>query len=100
MAGRLGRHVFVMAHFSLSLLILVAVLFVAGDVLGRELVPSEDQSRILVHVICPVGSSIKHVSDLLAQCEQKLVEKPEVQSVELVKLPPTGAPLPWLFSTK
>jgi D-3-phosphoglycerate dehydrogenase len=28
----------------------------------------------------------------------ELKQKPEVQSVELVKLPPAGAPLPWLFS--
>jgi HAE1 family hydrophobic/amphiphilic exporter-1 len=63
------------------LLILVAVGFLYFDVLGRELVPSEDQSRILVHVICPVGSSITQVSDLLAECEQRLADRAEVQSI-------------------
>jgi multidrug efflux pump subunit AcrB len=63
------------------LLILVAVGFLYFDVLGRELVPSEDQSRLLVHIICPVGSSIDQVSDLLARCEAKLVEREEVGSL-------------------
>ena len=34
---------------------------------GRELVPSEDQSRFVVNVICPVGSSIDYVDEMLAQ---------------------------------
>src|SRR5262249_21955889 len=51
------------------------------DLIGRELVPSEDQSRVLVHVICPVGSSIDQVSRLLARCENKLVQRPEVASI-------------------
>jgi HAE1 family hydrophobic/amphiphilic exporter-1 len=32
---------------------------------GRELVPSEDQNRFVVNVICPVGSSIDYVDDML-----------------------------------
>ncbi len=62
-------------------LIVVAGLFLYLDVLGTELVPSEDQSRLLVHVICPVGSSIQQVSDLLAQCEIALVQHEEVAGV-------------------
>src|SRR5262249_29557234 len=61
-----------------ALLIAVAAAFLYFDVLGRELVPSEDQSRLLVHVICPVGSSIDQVSNLLAECENQLVEREEV----------------------
>jgi HAE1 family hydrophobic/amphiphilic exporter-1 len=36
---------------------------------GRELVPSEDQSRFVVNVICPVGSSIDYIDEMLQQCE-------------------------------
>jgi multidrug efflux pump subunit AcrB len=64
--------------FSGAVLIAVAVGMLYFDVLGRELVPSEDQSRLLVHVICPVGSSIDEVSNLLAKCENKLVQQEEV----------------------
>jgi multidrug efflux pump subunit AcrB len=64
-----------------GLLIALAVAFLYFDILGRELVPSEDQSRLLVHIICPVGSSITQVSHLLAECENRLVERPEVQSL-------------------
>ncbi|MFM7150475.1 MAG: efflux RND transporter permease subunit, partial [Gemmataceae bacterium] len=64
-----------------GLLIGLAGAFLYFDILGRELVPSEDQSRLLVHVICPVGSSIAHVSELLARCENILVERPEVASL-------------------
>src|SRR5207248_2020597 len=59
-------------------LIVIAFAFLYFDVLGRELVPSEDQSRLLVHVIAPVGSNIQQVGDLLAKCENRLVEREEV----------------------
>jgi multidrug efflux pump subunit AcrB len=42
--------------------------------LGQELVPSEDQSRFVVTVICPVGSSIDYVDEMLDRCERELVE--------------------------
>src|SRR5262249_20943157 len=37
--------------------------------IGRELVPSEDQSRFIVNVICPVGSSIDYIDEMLRECE-------------------------------
>ncbi|MCS7045153.1 MAG: efflux RND transporter permease subunit [Gemmataceae bacterium] len=40
--------------------------------IGTELVPSEDQNRLLVNVICPVGSSIDYVDDMLAKGEKIL----------------------------
>lgn len=40
--------------------------------LGRELVPSEDQNRCLVNVICPVGSSIDYVDEMLRKGEDIL----------------------------
>src|SRR5262245_62927468 len=59
----------------------VAFVFLYYDVLGRELVPSEDQSRFVVHVICPVGSSIDQVDELLQECEQKLVDRDDVAGI-------------------
>jgi multidrug efflux pump subunit AcrB len=38
--------------------------------MGTELVPSEDQNRCLVNVICPVGSSIDYVDDMLRKGEK------------------------------
>ncbi len=46
--------------------------------LGRELVPSEDQNRFVVTVICPVGSSIEYVDEMLAKSEEVLATLPEV----------------------
>ncbi len=40
---------------------------------GRELVPSEDQNRFVVTVICPVGSSIDYVDEMLQRGEDILV---------------------------
>jgi multidrug efflux pump subunit AcrB len=39
---------------------------------GRELVPSEDQNRFVVNVICPVGSSIDYVDEMLHRGEEVL----------------------------
>jgi HAE1 family hydrophobic/amphiphilic exporter-1 len=41
---------------------------------GRELVPSEDQNRFVVNVICPVGSSIDYVDLMLHKGEDALVD--------------------------
>ncbi|MCI0459386.1 MAG: efflux RND transporter permease subunit [Gemmataceae bacterium] len=58
----------------------IAFVFIYFDVLGRELVPSEDQSRFVVHVLCPVGSSLDYVSDRLTKIEQKLQARADVAS--------------------
>ncbi len=41
--------------------------------LGRELVPSEDQSRMSITLICRVGSSIYSVDEKMKLAEEKLV---------------------------
>src|SRR5262249_29352455 len=41
--------------------------------IGKELVPSEDQNRFVVNVICPVGSSIDYVDQMLARGEDILI---------------------------
>jgi HAE1 family hydrophobic/amphiphilic exporter-1 len=46
--------------------------------IGRELVPSEDQNRFVVQVICPVGSSVDYVDTMLAQCERVMAGMPEI----------------------
>lgn len=61
-------------------LIGVAAVFIGFDVLGRELVPSEDQSRLVVHVVCRIGASIDSVDDRLQKCEERLQDMPEVAS--------------------
>src|SRR5205085_1201339 len=62
-------------------LIAIAFVFLYFDVLGRELVPSEDQSRFVVHVICPVGSSIHQVDELLQECEAELAARDDVAGI-------------------
>lgn len=52
--------------------------------IGRELVPSEDQNRILVNVICPVGSSIDYVDDMLLKGERILENLNDPKSGEPV----------------
>lgn len=41
--------------------------------LGNELVPSEDQNRFVVSVICPVGVSIDYVQEMIGKTENILV---------------------------
>jgi multidrug efflux pump subunit AcrB len=62
-------------------LIVVAGWMIQANVLGTELVPSEDQSRFVVRVICPVGSSIGQVDQLLQECEGFMVQRPEVLGI-------------------
>ncbi|MCS6852939.1 MAG: efflux RND transporter permease subunit [Gemmataceae bacterium] len=62
-------------------LIAVAAGMLAFDVLGRELVPSEDQSRFVIHVVGPVGSSIDQMDQLLQECEDVLVRRPDVAGI-------------------
>jgi multidrug efflux pump subunit AcrB len=40
--------------------------------IGRELVPSEDQNRFVVNIICPVGTNIEYVDQMLRRGEQVL----------------------------
>jgi len=41
--------------------------------LGMELVPSEDQNRFIVNMICPVGSSVDYVDQRLREGEDILI---------------------------
>lgn len=59
----------------------IAVWMLYHDVLGRELIPSEDQSRFVVHVVCPVDSNIEQVKELLRECEERLLNREDVAGV-------------------
>jgi multidrug efflux pump subunit AcrB len=61
-------------------LIAVAVAMLWLGILGMELTPSEDQSRFVAHIVCPVGSSIDYIDNRLQECERKLQVMPEVAS--------------------
>jgi HAE1 family hydrophobic/amphiphilic exporter-1 len=53
--------------------------------IGRELVPSEDQNRFVVNVICPVGTGIDYINSMLGKGEQVLAElKDPVNGNELI----------------
>ncbi len=52
---------------------------------GRELVPSEDQNRFVINVICPVGSSVDYVDLMLMKGEDILASlKDPVSGEDLV----------------
>jgi len=64
-----------------AVLMLIAGAFLWFDLLGQELIPSEDQSRFVVRVICPVGSSMSQVDLLLRDVESLLVRRPEIAGI-------------------
>jgi hydrophobe/amphiphile efflux-1 (HAE1) family protein len=47
--------------------------------LGKEFVPSEDQSLLLLHLRTPVGSSIDYTDEMLRRCEEIVGHTPEVK---------------------
>lgn len=49
---------------------------------GRELVPSEDQNRFIINVVCPVGSSIDYVDEMLQRGEEILAHMKDPKSEE------------------
>jgi multidrug efflux pump subunit AcrB len=40
---------------------------------GRELVPSEDQNRFVINLVCPVGSSIDYVDEMIHRAEDIII---------------------------
>lgn len=48
---------------------------------GREIIPSQDQSRFLVNVRCPVGVSVGYIEEILTRCEEIAFDTPEVVRV-------------------
>mgnify|MGYP000499930841 CR=1 FL=1 len=60
-----------------SLAFLVASFSIVGLV-NKEFLPPEDQSRFLVRVQTPVGSSIKYTDEKMKEVEKFLATRPEV----------------------
>ncbi|HMO34679.1 MAG TPA: efflux RND transporter permease subunit, partial [Gemmatales bacterium] len=52
--------------------------------IGMELVPSEDQSRFACTIICPVGSSIDYVDEMLQKAEAAIVGIRDDQDREVI----------------
>src|SRR5262245_15069947 len=52
--------------------------------IGTELVPSEDQNRCLVNVICPVSTSIDYVDEMLVKGEKILADLKDDNGNEVV----------------
>ncbi len=52
-------------------------LFLAGFV-NREFVPSQDISRLMVRLQTPLGSSIQYTDGIVRQCEDWLLQRPEL----------------------
>ncbi|NBT62456.1 MAG: hypothetical protein EBT02_11850, partial [Planctomycetia bacterium] len=53
--------------------------------IGTELVPSEDQNRFVISLICPVGVSIDYVEEMIGKCENVLVNlKDPVTGAEII----------------
>lgn len=65
---------------SAGLIIFTGAFFAFGW-LGRELIPSEDQSRLVVRIIGPVDANIDQISDLLRSCEDRLTNLEEVEGI-------------------
>ncbi|HHT9127037.1 MAG TPA: efflux RND transporter permease subunit [Candidatus Brocadiia bacterium] len=57
-----------------------AVAMVTWRSLGKELVPSEDQSQFMVVIKTPVGSSIDYTDSILHKCEGVMDGLPEIRS--------------------
>lgn len=46
----------------------------------KEFVPSQDQSRFMINLETPVGSSVEYTNEMLMKCEQVLLALPEVKT--------------------
>jgi len=68
-----------------KVLIATTVLFVASlaltSILKKEFVPSQDQSRFLVRLMLPLGSSLDKTDTLFKKAEAFLMQRPEVENV-------------------
>ena len=65
-----------------------AGVFVVGSVplgvrpIGRELVPSEDQNRFVVNVICPISTNIEYVEEVAGKAEALIADIKDPESGE------------------
>jgi hydrophobe/amphiphile efflux-1 (HAE1) family protein len=64
----------------LAAIIFFAGTFLVGKQLKQEFVPVQDQSRLMVRLQTPVGSSLSFTDEKLKQLEALLASRPEVES--------------------
>ncbi len=57
-----------------------AIAMLTWRLLGKELIPSEDQSQFMVVIKTPVGSSIDYTDGILHKCEAIMDDLPEIRS--------------------
>ncbi len=72
----------VLAHRGLTLviaLLVFALVIPLGKAVKKEFVPSQDQSRFLVRIQTPTGSSLEFTSQVMNEVEKKVLENPAVE---------------------
>ncbi len=50
--------------------------------IGRELIPSEDQNRFVINIICPISTSIEYVDEKMAYCEAAIAAMKDPETNE------------------
>ena len=76
--------VFFLKHRVLVLIVSALIFFSSLTLtasLKKEFVPSQDQSRFLVRLMLPLGSSMEKTDGLFKQAEAFLMQRPEIQNV-------------------
>ncbi len=63
----------------LSVLIFAASLFLT-KIMKSEFIPSQDQSRFMVRMTLPMGSSLEKTSEVFKEAEKFLIQQPEVET--------------------
>lgn len=76
LAWSLNHRLLVMA---VSIAIFVVSLFIS-PLLRKELVPSQDQSRFLVTIYTPLGSSLSFTDNVFKDAEKVYVSRPEIET--------------------
>jgi HAE1 family hydrophobic/amphiphilic exporter-1 len=60
--------------------IIFVLSFVLMGSVPKEFVPSQDQSRFMVNIETPVGSSVEYTNSMLLKCEAVLQTMPEIKT--------------------
>ncbi len=78
-----GVLVHVMNHRGITVTIALGIFVVSmalGKTVKKEFVPSQDQSRLLLRVQTPVGSSLPFTDQVFKQIEEKLLANPAIKN--------------------
>ena len=75
---------FFLNHRTLVLIVSALIFFSSvgmTSILKKEFVPSQDQSRFLVRLMLPLGSSMEKTDALFKKAEAFLMQRPEIENV-------------------